>query len=293
MGMNSLDIIKIFRRYQVSHMLNLVLPAAVFCCVYLLHPQIVNGGSLDHNSTNLGTKYGTWGTAYSCSTCHGGGSANIKLINMSIATPIGTRPVVFDAISGSGSTAAVMGNDLRTAYQNGSRNICEVCHHQTSVHNYSASKVGADKNHMNSNNKDCTDCHSHQGGFKANFGPCDSCHGYQAGTWGVKPIINAGGVGAHEKHIAYLTAKRYFITLSPNTDLYGSAAASWTKVCGACHAGGSHANSSVEVFATNSPAYLFGTSGATSYQGISGVLNSVTAKTCSNVSCHYFLTPSW
>jgi len=29
------------------------------------------------------------------------------------------------------------------------------------------------------------------------------------------------------------------------------------------------------------------------YNGVSGVASATTAKTCSNISCHYFITPSW
>ena len=122
---------------------------------------------------------------------------------------------------------------------------------------------------------------------------CDGCHGYQSGSWGVSPTINTGGVGAHNKHIIYLTTKRYTVTLNKATDLYGSAADSWTKVCGVCHSGAAHQASGVQVFPVNNPTYFFGTAGSTTYAGIPGTPNTTTAKTCSNISCHYFITPSW
>jgi len=124
-------------------------------------------------------------------------------------------------------------------------------------------------------------------------GNCDGCHGYQTGTWGVSPTINAGGVGAHEKHVVYLTTKRFTVTLNPLSDQFGSAAASWTNVCGVCHSGASHQASGVQVFPVNNPTYFFGTAGSTTYNGVPGTPATTTAKTCSNISCHYFLTPSW
>jgi len=124
-------------------------------------------------------------------------------------------------------------------------------------------------------------------------GACDGCHGYQAGTWGVSPTINAGGVGAHQKHVVYLTTKRFTVTLTPASDQYGSVATTWTNVCGVCHLGGAHMNGSVQVFAANNPTYFFGSAGSTTYNGVPGTPATTTAKTCSNISCHYFLTPSW
>jgi predicted CxxxxCH...CXXCH cytochrome family protein len=168
------------------------------------------GNPMLHNSGNLGNTYGTWGTAYDCSTCHNKNTTNIKRVSESIATPIGNRTVTFLQISGSTTAAAVMGNDQRTAFQNASRNVCEVCHHQTVVHNYSSSKVGADKNHKSANNKDCTGCHAHRVGFKAT---CDTCHGNPpvATTLGgpnglVNPATTVLGAaptdpGAHDKHV--------------------------------------------------------------------------------------------
>ncbi|NVO00623.1 MAG: hypothetical protein HXX17_15005, partial [Geobacteraceae bacterium] len=170
-------VLSIFKKYLLSQLLLLLVLTGTFVAGYLLTPSPVAADILIHNSANLGTKYGAWGTAYTCSTCHGENNPNIKLVNANIGTPIGTRPVVFMQMTATGSTAPVMGNDQRTAFQNGSRNICEVCHHNTIAHNYSASKVGTDKNHMSSNNKDCTSCHPHSVGFK----PTGGGHEYSFG----------------------------------------------------------------------------------------------------------------
>lgn len=152
---------------------------------------------------------------------------------------------------------------------------------------------------------DCAGCHEHNGnsagivgrrhldGIKYGGGDCDNCHGYQSGTWGVKPVINTGGVGAHEKHVVYLATKRFAVTLVPTSDQYGSASASWTNVCGVCHIGGTHMDNTVDVYKSSNAAYFFGTAGSTTYQGIPGTTSAANPKTCSNISCHYFTTPVW
>ncbi|WP_243688269.1 hypothetical protein [Geotalea toluenoxydans] len=89
---------------------------------------------LIHNSTNTASgKYGTWGSEYTCATCHNRKAGkNIKYVNYSIATPTGKRRVIFDRYTTtSNGITGVFGNDERTDYKDGSRNVCEVCHHRT------------------------------------------------------------------------------------------------------------------------------------------------------------------
>jgi predicted CxxxxCH...CXXCH cytochrome family protein len=157
----------------------------------------------------------------------------------------------------------------------------------------------------------CTPCHEHEGntagtagrrhmdGIKYGGGNCDACHGYQVGTWAAKAERSGvpEGKGAHEKHIAYLTA-RYSVTLNPASDQFGSAAASWTNVCGVCHNGATHSTGEgipgTGRTISIQPAYWFGPgTGTPVYSGIVGVSSATTAKTCSNVSCHYLTTPLW
>ncbi len=134
---------------------------------------------LMHNSANLGTKYGNWGTTYDCSTCHNANTTNVKRINQSINTPLGARTVVFmrmTAPSSNNGVTGVFGNDLRTYAQNGSQNICEVCHHQTLHHQYSSAKITDRTTNPHFNNQDCAgSCHPHSAGFKG--AGCDGCHG--------------------------------------------------------------------------------------------------------------------
>ncbi|HEY3307582.1 MAG TPA: CxxxxCH/CxxCH domain-containing protein [Desulfuromonadaceae bacterium] len=162
-------------------------------------------GTMTHSSLQLGTKYGSWGLNYDCSTCHSPSSTNIKQVKNIISTPNGNRGVTFSITSttSGANVAGVYGNDNRTG--TASTNVCEVCHHNARFHQYSASKIAWTGHN---NNKDCTKCHSHSIGFKsvATAGACDACHGYPPTTQStlVSPPTNvlpyATNAGAHAKH---------------------------------------------------------------------------------------------
>src|SRR6185369_16508165 len=101
-----------------------------------------------HNSFNLNSSnsrgYGNWGSTYTCNfPCHTPSSTtNIKKVATAIQTPTGSRPVVFNrVIAFSHNTSGVMGDDQRNYAVNNSTNVCEVCHHKTSYHQYSSSKL--------------------------------------------------------------------------------------------------------------------------------------------------------
>jgi len=172
------------------------------------------GAQLMHNSVNTGTgKYGTWGVGYTCATCHNKKAKNnIKYVNYTIATPTGKRRVIFDRYTAtSNAVTGVFGNDLRTNYVDGSRNVCEVCHHQTIYHNYSATKIASislTHPEHNSNKKDCNACHKHNLGYRApSPGQCTDCHGFPptspatmvagSNSLGLSPPADAG---AHNRH---------------------------------------------------------------------------------------------
>jgi predicted CxxxxCH...CXXCH cytochrome family protein len=121
-----------------------------------------------HNSSTTTSKYGVWGQGRNCTWCHvnqqvNESTGNIKLVKDVVDTPTGTRGVYFDMMTtSSNSEAGVMGNDARSYAIDASTNICEVCHHQTTYHQYSSTKVTA--GHYDNNM--CTSCHLHADGFK-------------------------------------------------------------------------------------------------------------------------------
>lgn len=167
-----------------------------------------NFGPMLHSSFSVGTNYGTWGTTSTCNDCHIGtteSTKNIKLIRQMVTTPNGPRPVLFNRLSSSSAQTGVLGNDRRAA-SNGSTNICEVCHHQTKFHEYSAVSGRTLLGH--NNGTDCLRCHPHKGGFKATgAADCITCHGNPPTSRieMASPATNALGNnptdwGAHKKH---------------------------------------------------------------------------------------------
>jgi predicted CxxxxCH...CXXCH cytochrome family protein len=173
---------------------------AIATALSLFSPLVTNADAVSpliHNSTYGGTgKYGEWGQDYTCATCHTkSATPNIKKVAASIKTPTGMRKVVMSRYTSMSRTVqgrytamstdvvGVLGNDRRTIYQERSQNICEVCHHRTEYHQYSASKVavkagGLSHTAHKSNNRDCTGCHAHQNAFKRPaIESCDACHG--------------------------------------------------------------------------------------------------------------------
>src|SRR5512138_1077382 len=70
---------------------------------------------LIHSSANTGSTKYSWGSSYTCATCHTDSpSPNIRKVSSAIATPLGNRPVVFTRIETfSNNTTGVFGNDER------------------------------------------------------------------------------------------------------------------------------------------------------------------------------------
>jgi predicted CxxxxCH...CXXCH cytochrome family protein len=171
-----------------------------------------NFGPMLHSSFSVGTKYGLWGARSTCNDCHinpDESTNNIKLISENVLTPLGRRPVSFTMLTSTTATTGVFGNEQRPV-QNGSANICEVCHHNTKFHQYSSGKqVAAGSPLTHHNGGDCMECHPHRGGFKYVGGAedCVSCHGYPPTRQieMVSPPLNALGnspadYGAHSRH---------------------------------------------------------------------------------------------
>jgi predicted CxxxxCH...CXXCH cytochrome family protein len=154
----------------------------------------------------------------------------------------------------------------------------------------------------------CTQCHGHEGSgpthmdgiLQAAGGACNSCHSYDTvgGVWGSGSHMDgaiAEGWGAHARHIDHLKAA-FGVTLDAGTDTFGSAA--FNSVCGVCHtqdpANHTMDNSSGRMINFNGDllTYKFG-GAAPVYNGVSGTSSAVNPKTCSNISCHFGVSPRW
>jgi len=198
-----------------------------------------------HNAANMGMdKYGQWGQSYTCATCHSNSTTNIKGVFTIISTPIGRRNVVFTKTSSVSTDANGTFSTDQRSVRNVSNNVCSVCHHRTTQHQYSANK--ADLNYGNGqgvtgpnsdtayttdhhNSRDCVRCHTHNTAFRSITGVCGDCHGNK--ITGYFPVSKATMV--HDKVTN---------ALGSGDQGYG-AHAPHNKVnitCGACHSVTNH-----------------------------------------------------
>ncbi len=190
---------------------------------------------LMHTAANVNpgnTKgYGaTWGSTFTCETCHAQGTTNVKLIATSVDTPNGLRNVIFTRMtSTSNSQNGVFGNDQRTYAGNGtggSSNICEVCHRQTAFHRYSTNAPTL----THYNNQLCITCHTHAFGFKATGGHVVPMFATTDGHTGC-----ASGIGCHtnsDPGASYPTAGTAPDCRSCHAKADPTVA---TNGCGSCH----------------------------------------------------------
>ena len=177
----------------------------------------------------------------------------------------------------------------------------------------------------------CNSCHGHDGnganhidGTLQAAGDCNSCHDYDSvgsvwtgaptnrytttGTWGTN-AISAGnaGFGAHARHINYIKARLSISTaLVATNQTFGVGDNKF--VCGTCHTvlevnhnSASNPNRSINfndggnmlapshTTQQSSLLYLTGTNPSYNYDTTAGT----GARTCSNLSCHYFTSPAW
>jgi len=135
------------------------------------HDQLI------HNSANTSTKHGTWGTNFTCLTCHDThGTANIYLVRETIQTPnSGPKTVDFRTLNGGAEAYGL----VNTA--NPGSGPCEVCH--TLTENSDGSPrfrndgSGDGGKHYTSR---CTSCHGHPQAFAAGESKggieCSGCH---------------------------------------------------------------------------------------------------------------------
>lgn len=158
----------------------------LFYIAVLASSASADSTTLIHNSQNTGSSRwaaeGGWGVPggkygeFTCITCHGAGSSNIKNIRETISTPDGQpwnstgTPDASVAFRSTHLAPDNMGDD--TGGHANSTKVCEVCHSVTNFHRYNtAGQAVLDHN----NGVDCMECHSHSKGFKPS---CTVCHGF-------------------------------------------------------------------------------------------------------------------
>ena len=158
---------------------------------------------LIHNSTNLSSaKWGANGCGiaggkygeFTCSTCHGRKTGNIKRVNSAMASPVGDP---FPVESDSGTVIFLDMRDGSSDFGDDSSGhatsdkICEGCHSLNKYHNYNTVNNTDGLNHENL--KDCITCHKHANAFAAS---CTDCHGNPPNT--NAHLVHAGnGVGEY------------------------------------------------------------------------------------------------
>lgn len=150
------------------------------------------GEALLHNSNNLGTTYGTWGVAFTCTTCHSTATNNVKRVIDAIPNTIGpnaNKPIIFNNMTAFGDDSAAHATSFR---------ICEACHTKTKYHQYNTANAPQSGN-LNHPNGDCRQCHSHADAFKA--AGCTNCHGHNAAS--DAPIVT-GKHAAHTNNVGVL-----------------------------------------------------------------------------------------
>ncbi|BCR05573.1 c-type cytochrome [Desulfuromonas versatilis] len=141
-----------------------------------------------HNSNRFPgtTKHsGSWGVpggqygGFTCQTCHGKNTGNIKqIVKSGLSAPTGTFPaqaaggsIVLTTTDQQGNPSGIGFGDDSAARDVNFVKVCEACHSVTNYHRYDTS---GQSNLTHYNGQDCTKCHQHKDGFKAG---CNACHG--------------------------------------------------------------------------------------------------------------------
>jgi predicted CxxxxCH...CXXCH cytochrome family protein len=169
---------------------------------------------------------------------------------------------------------------------------CGVCHGAPPttlpVHTGSETINDCDTCHTHFNNDGTlADASLHINGTLEVVADCNICHAYPPTPGDGKNYRAVEGKGAHATHVTNIAAA-LSVTLNASSDAFLNNA-----VCGVCHdvsTDNNHMNASRNILI--STAYQFGAS-APAYNGVVGTVGATTAKTCSNVSCHFQTTPQW
>ena len=225
--------------------------------------------------------------------------------------------------------ASVLGDGVNGGTNPGSGD-CSKCHGYPPQNGHAVSSCNTCHSHMNADNLTFSNAALHIDGTIDAVSGCDGCHDYDTvgatfaagvwsgGTWGRNPqdgLTPNEGFGAHAKHINFIkTRLGYTVALNPASQTFGATGTDPAKICGTCHSNtndiATHTTSgSISrsiTFGTGGVLNTMGSTGGTSllfgttfpaqnpiYTGVSGTTKQTTAKTCSNISCHYFTTPNW
>jgi predicted CxxxxCH...CXXCH cytochrome family protein len=130
---------------------------------------------------------------------------------------------------------------------------------------------------------------------------CDGCHAYDitgGGTTWTPALTGGSGTGAHIKHLAFIKNRLGIANLTATGQTFGVGEPA--AVCGTCHTStvSEHNNGSRQITfgaggtSPNTMGSGYGGSMSLLFGSTNPSFNS-TGKTCSNLSCHYFTTPSW
>ena len=159
---------------------------------------LLSSSALIHNSTNVkDASYGTWGVSggkygeFVCSTCHTDSTTNIKRVKTAISSPSaenwpsGSNTTGTITLTQADSTNSDLGDNTSAGGYTG---VCNVCHDNVNHDNYTFDSY-LDHNP----DKDCTNCHYHNAGFKnvGGGGDCKGCHtGVPGTTYVSRDVVN-------------------------------------------------------------------------------------------------------
>jgi predicted CxxxxCH...CXXCH cytochrome family protein len=176
---------------------------------------------------------------------------------------------------------------------------CEKCHGappNIAPHTGSETLADCDTCHLHFNNDGSLNNSAlHINGIVEAVAGCNGCHSYPPNIGDGKAYQDAPtseGKGAHATHITNIAAEKG-LSLDSTNDTFGSGTAA--AVCGVCHTniGANHmAGTRMINFGDATIDYQFGPS-VPVYNGVPGTSSGTTPKTCSNISCHFGVTPTW
>lgn len=240
-------------------------------------PDLTPYNALFHNSLTTGS--GKWSTGggwginggkygeFTCATCHGSGSGNIKKVKALLTAPNGSDPFPIELAAPPNNQVHLtsvtdgssdFGDD--TGGHANSVKICEACHTITSYHRFDTNSDPDDGGPLTAqtelghyNNGDCIRCHPHKNGFAhgGSGSGCDGCHGKDADNGG------AGSTQSHSTHtendsddqrgpllacsVCHDTSNYPYFNSGTDANADGKINLAETDVCDACHSpGGSY-----------------------------------------------------